>query len=241
MPDITQNLLLAEIDETDLTVYPTSNIFPSANKLIIALVGAVDFGFSGPILVNTITGAGLTWVKIDEVQLDTIAGPRQTMAAFRALGPSPSAGSLTITMDGPAALAHWIITEFGNVDTGGIDGADAVVQSAKNVADSGASIIATLAAFGDVENATVGCFASGADPAATWTPGAGFIEIAEATGAERVPMMEFRADNDVSVDATQSDTKALAVIGLELKVAPPPPPVSLIAGRPAFIRGNLIT
>lgn len=243
MADITQNLLLAEADPVDRTVYTTSSISPGANKLILCLVSTTDNGLNEPILVNSITGTGLTWVKITQVQLDTIAAPRMSMAVFGALGPSPSPGSLTITLDRESALTQWIIVEFDNVDTGGADGADAVVQFANNVADSGTSIAATLAAFGNENNATVGCFTSSGNPP-TWTPGSGFAEIAEATGSDRTPMMEFRADNDVSVDATASQDADIAVIGIELKNADqgePPAPTPIITGKPSFIAGNLIT
>jgi len=100
MSDVTQNLLLAARDDANLTVYTTASITPGANKLILALVTTADLGFSGPILVDSITGAGLTWVEAAEVQYDTIASPRVALAVYRALGPSPSSGALTITMDG---------------------------------------------------------------------------------------------------------------------------------------------
>ncbi len=244
MPAITQKLLLAEVEKISQNPAVTSSIDPGANKLILCLANAVDDGFSEPIVVDGITGAGLTWVKIGQVQSDTIASPRQSMAVFRALGPSPSAGVLSITFDRTAGLSHWIITEFDNIDIGGENGADAIVQFKTNVAEALATIAATMDAFGNIENATVGCFASGADPATTWVPGSGFGLIAEAIGEERVPMMEFRAANETNVEATQGVTDHCAVIGIELKSAgqappPPPPPVGL--NVPSFMSGNLIT
>lgn len=241
MSNITQNLLLAEIDTADLSVYITSSINPAPNKLVLAFITATDLGFSGPILVNSVIGAGLTWVEAVEIQMDTIAGPRQAFACYRALGASPSAGALTITLDGPAALCQWIIVEFDNVDTGGVDGANAIVQIVTNVADSGTSISAILAEFGNVNNATVGGFSTGAPGTPTWTAGAGFTEIAESTGSDRVSMVEFRVDNDTSVDATCDTDADIAVIGIELKNADQTVPVPPTGNRPSFISGNLIT
>ena len=63
-PDITATLLLAEIDAASRTVYTTGSISPSANKLILCMVSASDQGFAGPITTTSITGAGLTWVKV---------------------------------------------------------------------------------------------------------------------------------------------------------------------------------
>ena len=212
---ITQSLLLATRDDANLTVYTTASISPSANKLILCLVTTADDGFTAPILVNSITGAGLTWVEVAEVQYDTIASPRVTLAVYRALGPSPSPGALTITMDGPASEASWIIAEFGNVDTSGTNGSGAVVQNDTDRSDSDTSITSNLAAFGNTANATVGCFSvTGAN---TWTEGTGFTEISELSG-DQSSQMQFRNDNDTTVDATISGSASpIGGIGLEIK------------------------
>ena len=140
-------------------------------------------------------------------------------------------------------MAQWIIVEFDNVDQGGANGADAIVQIVTNVLDSDTTILATLAAFGHVNNATVGGFGGGAPGTPTWTPGSGFVEVAESTGSDRVGMVQFRADNDTSVDAVCDGTGAMAVFAIELKNADqstPPTPVAVL-GVPSFISGNLIT
>lgn len=218
---ITQTLLLAEIDTVDRTVYTTSSISPTPNKLILCFITGTDLGFSGPILVNSVTGAGLTWVEEKEIQMDTIASPRQTFACYRALGPGATPGALTITFDGGSALAQWIIIELDNIDTSGTNGSGAIVQSVTNVADSGVSITGTLSAFGSAGNATIGGFSTGAPGTPTWTPGSGFSEIAESTGSDRVSMVQFRNDNDTTVDATCSGNADIAVIALEIKAASP--------------------
>ena len=220
MNTVTQKILLQEVDNSVQTVYTSSSISPSPDKLILAFLTATDNGFAGPILVNSITGAGLTWVEIAEVQMDTIASPRQFLTCYRAMGPAPTPGALTITLDGPAFSCQWIIVECGNVDTGGADGADAVVQVVTNVTDSGTSIIGTLAAFADVENATIGAFAAGESGVTDWVAGTGFTELAQGAFSDRVMMVEFRSDNDTTVDATADSTAKLAVIAIELKFAP---------------------
>ena len=220
MNTVTQKILLQEVDNSVQTVYTTSSISPSPDKLILCFLTATDNGFAGPILVNSITGAGLTWVEIAEVQMDTIASPRQFLTCYRAMGPAPTPGALTITLDGPAFSCQWIIVECGNVDTSGADGAGAVVQVATNVTDSGTSIIGTLAAFGDVENATIGAFAAGESGVTDWVAGSGFTELAQGAFSDRVMMVEFRADNDTTVDATADSTAKLAVIAIELKFDP---------------------
>lgn len=216
---ITQTLLLAEIDTVDRTVYTTSSISPTPDKLILIFITGTDFTLNEPIFTNSVTGAGLTWVEIVDLQMDTIAAPRQIFSCYRALGPSAVPGALTITFDVQAALAQWIIVEFDNVDTSGTNGSGAIVQAATNVSDSAMTLTATLAEFSDSNNATVGGFGCAAGGTPTWTPGSGFIEIAESTGSDRVSMVQFRNDNDTSVDATLSDTSDIAVIALEIKNA----------------------
>ena len=218
---VTQTLLLAEIDTVDRTVYTTSSISPTPDKLILCFITGTDFTFSGPILVTSVTGAGLTWEEVEELPMDTIAGPRQVFACFRALGPGATPGALTITFDGSCALGQWIIVEFDNIDTSGTNGSGAIVQSATNRSDSASTLAATLAAFGSSANATVGGFGCGAGGTPTWTPGAGFTEIAESTGSDRVSMVQFRNDPDTSVGATLDTTSDIAVIALEIKSATP--------------------
>ena len=219
---VTRKVLLQEVDPVVRTVYTTASISPAPNKLILCFVTATDNGFAGPILVNSITGAGLTWVEIAEVQLDTIASPRQFLTCYRAMGPAPSPGALTITLDGPAFTGSWIIVEIGNVDISGVDGSAAVVQVATNVTDSGTTIAATLAAFAKGTNATIGAFATGEAGATDWAPGSGFTELAQGAFSDRILMVEFRTDPDTTVDATADSTAKLAAIGIELNFVPQP-------------------
>lgn len=213
---VTANLLLADGSASDLTVYTTASISPAANKLILCFVMAADFGFANAIHVDSVSGAGLTWVEIQDLNFDTIALERRCMAVYRALGPSPSPGALTITLDSQGTACRWIIVEFDGVDTGGTNGSAAIVQNATNRADSGTSIIGTLAAFGDVGNATVGCFGSGS-VSTTLTEGSGFTKVGEVDLGTIKAMLTFRADNDTTVDMSQSVDGDMGVIALELK------------------------
>jgi len=118
------------------------------------------------------------------------------------------------------------------VDTGGVDGADAVVQALTDRSDSDTSMLVTLSAFGDAKNATVGCFSVvGAN---TWTEGTGFTDVAQLSG-DLSSQMEFRLDNDTTVDATISGSAStIAGIALELKFAEPPATGGGAHGRLGF-------
>lgn len=223
MADITATLLLADGDDTDRTVYTTASINPAADRLILCLVMAADQGFSSVVHVDSVAGAGLTWVEDQDLNFDTIASERRCLAVYRALGASPSAGALTITLDSPGTACRWMIVEFDNVDIGGTNGSSAIVQNKTNRADSGTSIVATLDAFEDVNNATVGCFGSGSVNT-TLTEGSGFTKVAEVDLGTIKAMLTFRADNDITVDMSQSVDGDMAVIALELRNAHPKVP-----------------
>lgn len=239
---ITQSLLLADGSASDLTVYTTASISPTPNRLVLCMVMAADFGFSNAIHVDSVSGAGLTWVEIDDINFDTIASQRRCLAVYRALGPGAVPGALTITLDSQGTACRWIIVEFEGIDTGGSNGSAAIGQPpANNRADTGLTIEAILAAFGSAGNATVGCFGSGS-VSTTLTEGAGFTKIAEVDLGTIKAMMTFRNDPDTSVDMSQSVDGDMAVIALEIKAAAAPPPVAQGAlGKPSFLAGNLIT
>lgn len=217
-PLITQTVLLADGDEVDRTVYTTASINPTANKLVVCMVMAADQGFSGTVHVDSVTGAGLTWVEMVDLNFDTIASERRCLAIYRALGPAPSAGALTITLDSPGTACRWIIVEFDNIDTSGTNGSGAIVQSATNRADSGTSITATLGAFSGISNATIGCFGSGS-VATNLTEGSGFTKISEVDLGTIKAMFTFRDDNDTTVDMSQSVDGDMAVVAFEIKNA----------------------
>lgn len=214
MADITQTLLASAFDSTNRTEYTTASISPTANALIIMTVSGFN-GTAATAPTITISGASMTWV---EIKTQVYAGSdRNRMSVFRAMKASPGSGVLTITHSFEASSCSWIISEFANVDTGGSDGADAVVQFAQTLEEPGGSITVTLAAFSNVNNATHGSFARSAGSG--FTPGSGFAEIADFAGnGQGAVMTEWRNDNDTTVDTLSSSADTLG-IAIEIKNA----------------------
>ena len=191
----------------------TASITPGANALILAaVVGATT---SDPVF--TLTGNGLTWVSIDTV---VITGPR-VLNLFRALGASPSAGGVSINAhDTNVSGLGWSIAQFDGVDTGGTNGAGAIVQFADGAFGSGHSVTVTLSAFGDAGNATYGCFGM-RDPVGSPTAGTGFTGIHALSAGGMELTSEWRADNDTTVDYSWDpafDTQS-GGIAIEIKAA----------------------
>ena len=183
--------------------FTTASITPAENKLYLLVVES--WLNSGSVNEPTVTGAGLTWVKVN----GTLDGTNQRITLFRAMG-TGSAGALTIDHAGQVQiLCQWHLAEFSSVITTGTNGSDAVVQSAVNN-DSGTdtSITVTLSAFSNVNNATYGGMFH--EVGITITEGSGFTALSTNSVAHSA-LSEFKDSNDTSVDWTWSSTASKKV------------------------------
>lgn len=210
---------------TDATSYATASITPVANRLYLLAVSAGSPALGGTPPVPTATGAGLTWVAVNNQDYGLAATTPNRLALLRALGTAPTSGAVTISFAGDTqAGCSWSIVEFTDIDVGGTNGSRAIVQTAKVRANLDGAPVVTLAAFDAVDNATYGCFGTGNSPAPQWTPGAGFTEIHDVGGEGGVVLAEFQSTNDTSVDATAAGvTPNTAGIAVEIRaqIAPP--------------------
>jgi len=98
---------------------------PGANELVLVAVAVRD-ETAEPV---TVSGNGLTFVEIHNV--DNAQG-QNGIYLFRAMGASPSTGSITVTITGNASPAFAAATRFSGVDTSGTDGSGAVEATASN-------------------------------------------------------------------------------------------------------------
>lgn len=212
---VTATHLTTDGTDVDATSFTTASISPSANKLVLV---AVMSAFAGGPTTPTVSGAGMTWTQ---VATDTVANTRLTI--FRALDASPGSGALTIDFGAESEQRiAWSISEFDGIDTGGTNGANAIVQTASNtivytVASTGITV--TLAAFGKASNATFGVVGmrAGGNPAIT--EGTGFTELGEATTGAELGRIEtqWRNDNDTSVDWTWASTLS-DIVGIAIEL-----------------------
>ena len=146
---------------------------------------------------------------------DNTSSSRKRLTVFKALCASTTSGAITFDESSQAQThAEWIVLEIAS----GFATSGTVVQSVSNFDGSAsvATITSTLAAFGSVNNATMGFFGDG--DAATFSAGSGFTtsDSSKVNGAIGI-FSEFRPDNDTTVDATDSQNSELGVIGLEIK------------------------
>lgn len=218
---ITQNALDANIS-TDGTTITTASVSPGSNRLILAgfVFSFLSVVASAP--ACSVAGNGLTWVQIaNRVFRQSGANYWQCLYLYRALGASPSSGTITATSDGFYHAAY-AVSEFIGIDTSGTNGSGAIVQSATNWGDGVGSLTVTLSSFSNANNATYGLFTASAGTQLTFTPGTGFTEIHD-TGQDYASIgTQWRNDNDTSVDSTFSGTASgSAGIAVEIKAALP--------------------
>jgi len=189
----------------------TASFTPSANALVLAFV----YTLADVTQVPTMSGNGLTWVRILGPLDWTGSG---TISVFRAMGAAPSSGAATISYSVTSSSGRWVIIEFANVDTSGTNGSGAIVQTATNVDYGGSSVTATLAAFSSANNVTVGgAFKS---TAATAVAGSGFSLLGSAIANARGVHAEWKSANDTSVDMSFDSTSNQYMWAAEIKGKP---------------------
>lgn len=180
--------------------FNTASISPSVNNLLLLTCAARRTDSTQPV-APTVTGNGLTWVKVNEIYFDTDSTSRKTLFVFRSLGPSPSSG--VVTMDyGTQTITQttWSVDQFSGIDISGTNGSGAIVQSATATDVDGGGFTITLNTFSNINNATFGGFADDSTTTAP-TAGSGFTLLGSNDGTTTFCQgTEWKSTNDTSVD-----------------------------------------
>lgn len=197
------------------TVYTTSSINPSANKLILLAVGRRGWG-----AISSVSGNNLSWVRVAG-DYNGYGEGDNGVVLFRAMGTNPSSGAITITFAETQERANWSVVEFGNVDNSGNHGSGALVQKATSNTTGASTVTAWMPnAFGSTLNATYGVAVNGIS---TPTAGSGFTQLHQVnTGSDsnRINLIsEWRTDNATQVKVNIGNTAA-TIIAVEIKAVP---------------------
>lgn len=225
---VTESALTSGNSDADQSSYTTASIAPGATTLVLFAVLTAQAG--GAPTQPTISG--YTW--INGVQNDS-GTPRRRVDLFRSMG--TASGTRTIDYGGVSQVGcAWSVAEFAGVDTSGTNGSGAIVQNATNSSNGAdvTSLTITLAAFGDVANATYGCFLIGFISEAQ-TVGAGFSQIHSVSGTAPVMQLltEWRNDNDTTVDESSTTADNRSGVAVEIKAA-----AVAATGRQVFFIGK---
>lgn len=196
----------------------SASISPASNALLLLAVSSRTNITADP-NIPTVTGNGLTWVQIGTIVYDTTSASRKRITLFRALGASPSTGTVVIDSAGQAQTdVVWSIDQVTGVDTSGTNGSGAIVQvvTAKDESLTVDNITATLAAFASANNGTYGAIAN--DNASAATVGSGFTQLAApATAANQRLITEYKTTNDTTVNASFGTIGLMGAIAAEIK------------------------
>lgn len=221
---ITNSHLGSVASGTDATSYTTGSISPSANTFVYAFVE--NSRGSSPALPTLTSNAGLTltWVQEETV---TVGSRRLTLFRGRT-GAAPGSG--TVTADFGASTqtgGSIIIGQLTDLDSSGTNGSGAVLQSTP-ASGTGTTGSVTLSSFGSASNGVLAGFQHDANEATA--PGSGFTETAGQDVTHAAPVtglaVEWRADNDTSVDASWTTSALWLGIAVELVAAGAGAPVN---------------
>jgi hypothetical protein len=215
--------LTANFSDSSASSFATASISPTSNNLILASVVARRGDSTQP-TAPSLSGNGLTWVEITHIDFDTNPTSMKTLWIFRAMGSSPSSGTVTFDFGAQTITnCNWSVDQASGIDTSGTNGSGAIVQSATNKEEGGSGgdggqLIVTLGAFGSTSNATFGAF-SGDAGSGTWTVGSGFTKLGGADSAGNMQHgSEWKSTNDTSVDMTSATTAGQSTGGIAIEI-----------------------
>jgi len=214
---ITQTLLTAGTDIVNQRVYTTASIAPAPNTLIT--VAVLEHNSTSAPPSPTLSGGGMTtWTQVASVTLDAVATPHRRLTIFRAMSAAPGSGAITITSSVALSHCQWIVSQWDGVETSGVNGADAIVQTNSSRGDAVTGLSVPLGAFGSAQNVGYGAFGVNRNMAVV-APGTGFTEIAEQPSGESTPgdLQAEWGTNDNTIDATWPLNLNGGALGVEIR------------------------
>ena len=212
---ITHTLLTSGVVLTNQNTTTTASIAPAPNTLVtIALLSHRSTATISPI----VTGGGMaSWDLVASVDFDTLALPHRRLTIYRAMSANPGSGPITFKFTNQVSNLEWIISQWDGVETSGVNGAGAIVQTGSNRDNSVSGLGVALAPFGNPANVALGAFGVNSQTAII-TPAAGFTEIDEQPANEgtRGDLQTQWAVNQPTVGATWTFLKGGA-LGIEIR------------------------
>lgn len=190
----------------------TSSWSPPTTGLIIAFVGQKRSGGVTPSEPTSITGNGITWVKIGS-QANTSAYVRVTIFAAKATGATTGATTVNLTEEQFRGFVSFI--QATGVDLAGTV-AQAFVQTVGNTADAASSCSITLSAAGNSGNRPISAFILDANDAIT--PRTNWTEADVLTDSRNFETQYRSSAFETTASASIAGTNYWAGIAAELKM-----------------------
>jgi hypothetical protein len=169
-----------------------------------------------PTNLPEVRGGGLNW---DLVETHTRPGAVRRLSVFRAMSPDPASGPVTIDFGGQEQqVVGWGVVEHTGVNTSGVNGSGAIVQTASADAEGFQTRATVNLSPSNPGHATVGGFLVGTETSVS--PGPGFTKLLEGGPPTRRVMIEFQPNPNPSVEVSWPDPAHWIGIALELRAAP---------------------
>ena len=206
-------------DSTDASQYTSGSMSAAAGELVLAYI--VGRATSSTATSVALSGAGLTWVQAASLQYNTIAAPRYKCALFRAMSGSDTAASaVSIVFNQTQTGGIFSFVRFSGVDTGGVDGSSALVQSATARGDLNVNPEVTLSAFASTDNATYSAVSASPSGSAI-TQDTGFTEFHDVGSADPGRIEAARLIGvDTTITSALAGSGAWGAVGAEIRAAP---------------------
>lgn len=219
------NLTVGSVINTTVTAGTTASFTPTANNLILVSVASrTSIGTGQEPNQPTLTGNGLTYVAIGSLYYDNTSSSRKKLTVFRALGASPTTGSVVFDFAGQTQTdITWGVDQFSGVDTSGANGAGALVQTGQNTFPGtfgGGSVSVTLSAFSNSSNAGFGVIVDDAGLGAAPTVGNGFTALSSIPAVlDMTSEWELSTSTLIFGTTSTSAGQSAGVFGAEIKAA----------------------
>lgn len=216
--------LVTDTDDTDSTSYATASISPTGDRLVLCCISSrINSSGSGDPTISSVTGGGMTTWTDTGVAVTTSSTFKRKLFVYRALQSSPTSGALTVTFGEEQRACEIAVYEISGIDTGGVNGADAIGGSATDTANtqsSGATLTCAIT-FEDGTNSMTFSVAGGADEITDCsTDAATFAEEydnANLDCALCVAHDNDAADTSVVTTFTTSGTADICALAIEIK------------------------
>jgi hypothetical protein len=219
---VTFTNLTAANDTVDRTTYTTASISPTGDRLVLLTINAFrNTGSAQPVLSSVSGGGMTTWTPVRPQDVDTAGTDRATMWVYRAMQPSPGTGTISIAFSGAnlSAVSWSVDQSSADVDTGGSNGADAIV--AANIVGDTATAAGTTTSvnYAQAVDSANSCFAAtGWQGNAGHTPRTNWTELSDVGGGSCGLGTQYRAAPDTAASSTFPNSR-WGIVALEIKAA----------------------
>ncbi|HET7250020.1 MAG TPA: Ig-like domain-containing protein, partial [Gemmatimonadales bacterium] len=211
---IVHTLLTSGNNAANQKVYTTASIAPAPNALITI---AVLMRRSSGVISPSITGGGMAkWDVVANTDFDTQGTPTKRLIVFRALSASPGSGPITITFTSSVSNVQWVVSQWDGVETGGTNGAGAIVQFGSARSDGTTSLAIPLGALASANDVSLG-LAGVAKNGPIVSPGSGLSEIAEVSSGETSALEAEWGTNQETVGASWTTSTKAGMLAVEIR------------------------